>query len=430
MLHRRGALKLIALGSIIVALLGAGGSNAGAVSPRASSDAPGVSAHQVSVGAVATLSGGLAADFAPIVPGVRAYLDMVNAQGGVYGRKVVLTKALDDGTVNNAAVTRTLVEQDHVFAVVGMATPFFSGQPFLVQTNTPTFGYAVQNDWAYHKNLFSAYGSLVDYTTTEPYFPYIAKRLGARVASVISYNVPQSSDECNAAVKGLKSHGVTVGYSDLAVPYGSSLSSDVVHMKQAKVDFIVSCMDLPGNLTLSRELQQNGVSGVKQVWLDGYDLSTLKKYPSLMQNTYFLLQHVPFQAGSQFPGVFPGLRRYLTMMNRYEPAYTANEVAMEGWLDAALFVAGLRAAGPVPTQAKLLDAVNHITDFTGNGLITPVNWEISHSVVTSPTCETFVEAVGTTFKVVFNQGHDIWVCFPLGSSDLKTVPPQPGAPGT
>jgi ABC-type branched-subunit amino acid transport system substrate-binding protein len=355
---------------------------------------------------------------------------MVNAQGGVYGRKIVLTKALDDGTVNNAAVTRTLIQQDHVFAVVGLATPFFSGQPFLVQTGTPTFGYAIQNDRSYHKNLFSAYGSTVDFSTTEPYFPYIAKQVGARVASVIAYNVPQSSDECRGAVNALKSHGVTVGYSDMAVPYGSSLSSDVVHMKQAGVDFVVSCMDLPGNLTLSRELQQNGVNGVKQVWLDGYDLSTLKKYPSLMQNTYFLLQHVPFQAGPQFPGVFPGLKSYLEMMNRYEPAYTANEVAMEGWLDAALFVQGLRAAGPSPTQAKLLDAVNHITNFTGDGLITPVNWENAHSLVTSPTCETFVKAEGTTFKVVFNQGHDIWVCFPLKSSHLNRTAPPPGAPGT
>ena len=51
-----------------------------------------------------------------------AYLDMVNAHGGVYGRKIVLSEALDDGTVNNEQVTRTLVQQDHVFAIVGVAT--------------------------------------------------------------------------------------------------------------------------------------------------------------------------------------------------------------------------------------------------------------------------------------------------------------------
>src|SRR6202034_3203283 len=305
--HRRGATRwLIALMAVVA--LAAGCSIASpSAAQAATSSAPGVSAHQISVGAVATLSGGLAADFAPIVPGVRAYLDMVNADGGVYGRKIVLTKALDDGTVNNEQVTRTLVQQDHVFAIVGMATALFTSAPFLVQTGTPTFGYAIQNDWTPAKNLFAAFGSVIDYSTTEAFFPYIASKLHARVAAVVAYNVPQSADECQDAITALKEYGISVGYSDLAVPIGDSLSSDVVHMKQAGVDFVVSCMDVPGTLELSRAIQQNGLTGVKQLWLDGYDLPTLRKYASLMQNVYFLIQHVPFQAQSQFPGEFPGL---------------------------------------------------------------------------------------------------------------------------
>lgn len=391
-----------------------------------------MSAHQISVGAVATLSGGIAADFAPIVAGVRAYLDMVNSQGGVYGRKVVLTKALDDGTVNNLQVTRTLVQQDHVFAIVGMATALFTSAPFLVQTGTPTFGYAIQNDWTPAKNLFAAFGSVIDYSTTEAFFPYIASKLHARVAAVVAYNVPQSSDECQGAITALKEYGISVGYSDLAVPIGDSLSSDVVHMKQAGVDFVVSCMDVPGNIDLSQAIQQNGMTGVKQLWLDGYDLTTLRKYSSLMQNTYFLVQHVPFQAASQFPGKFPGMREYISVMNKYEPASTYNEVALEGWVDAALFVAGLRAAGPSPTQKKLVTAINHITAFDAGGLTTRTNWTIAHEHVTPPSCETFVEAVGDKFKVVFNRGSDIWVCFPIkGRADLsQPVAPPPGAPGT
>ncbi|MGH9044129.1 MAG: ABC transporter substrate-binding protein [Acidimicrobiales bacterium] len=394
-------------------------------------NAPGVGPHQIDVGAVATLSGGLAADFAPIVPGVRAYLDMVNADGGVNGRKIVLTKALDDGTVNNAQVTRTLVEQDHVFAVVGVATAFFSARNFLVQTHTPTFGYATDNNWTPADDLFAAYGSVIDYKTTEPFFPYVAKRVHAKVAAVIAYNVPQSQDECNDAISALNDYGVKVGYSDTSVVYGSSLSSDVVHMKQAGVDFVVSCMDVPGNIELSRGMQENGLTGAKQLWLDGYDLPTLRQYQSLMQNTYFLVQHVPFQATAQFPGTFPGMARYIKIMNKYEKAYTYNEVAMEGWLNAALFVAGLRAIGRSPTQAKLIAAINKIKAFSGGGVVAPINWSIAHTVVTSPSCEAFVVAKGNNFKVVFNRGKDIWVCFPTsGRADLShPVAPPPGSPG-
>ena len=412
--HRLGAVRWWAFAAAAMVLV-VGCSNASIPSPPSpgGSSAPGVSARQINVGAVATLSGGVAADFGPIVPGVRAYLDMVNAKGGVNGRQVVLANAVDDSTFNNQQAVRTIVEQDHVFAVVGVATAFFTGQPFLVQTGTPTFGFATEDNWSPAPNLFAAYGSVIDFANSEPFFPYLARRVHAQVAAVIAYGVPQSATECRGAVDGLERYGVPVGYSDLAVPVGSSLSSDVVHMKQAGVDFVVSCMDVPGNLDLSRTIQQNGLTGVKQVWLDGYDLSTLHQYPTLMNNVYFLVQHVPFQAASQFPGEFPGLSRYIETMNRYEPGYTFNEVAMEGWLSGALFVAGLRAAGPSLTQQRLISAINHITSFTAGGVIAPVDWSIAHTRTTSPSCETFVLAQAGAFKVVFNHGRHIWVCFPL-----------------
>ena len=58
--------------------------------------------------------------------------------------------------------------------------------------------------------------------------------------------------------------------------------------------------------------------------------------------------------------------------------------------------------------------------------------QIAHTKVTPPSCETFVAAEGDTFKVVFNRGKDIWVCFPSkGLANLnQPVPPPPGAPGT
>ena len=48
----------------------------------------GVTSSQIVVGGVASLTGPIPADFAPIFDGVRAYLDMVNAEGGVDGRKI------------------------------------------------------------------------------------------------------------------------------------------------------------------------------------------------------------------------------------------------------------------------------------------------------------------------------------------------------
>jgi branched-chain amino acid transport system substrate-binding protein len=352
----------------------------------------------------------------------------------VDGRRLVLSHVLDDGgnPTTDLDLARTLVEQDHVFSIVGVATAFFGAAPFLVQSGTPTFGYATENNWTPAANLFAAYGSVLAYSSTTPEFVFVAKKLHATSTALIAYDVPQSADECKAAASALEAHGVRVTYTDLAVPYGSDLSSDVVHMKAAGVDFVASCLDVPGNIDMSRLLQQNGLTDVKQLWLDGYDQTTLHQYSSLMQNTYFLVEHVPFQAASQFPGVFPGLSKYIDVMNKYEPKYTFNEVAMDGWVSAALFVAGLRAVGPDLTQQKLVRAINHIKAFTAAGVETPVNWAIAHRSITSPSCEAYVAVRGDSFHVVFNRGRDVWVCFPLhGPYDVnRPTPPPKGAPGT
>ena len=400
--------------------------------------APGVTSTQVSVGALATMSGPISADFAPIVAGVRAYLAWTNAHGGVAGRQVVLTHVADDGgnPSSNAVEARTLVQQDHVFAVVGVATAFFTGARYLAHTGTPTFGYALQDEWAGPRNLFAAYGSTIDFSTLGPQIAFLGHRLHSRSLALMAYDVPQSAGVCSAARPALARLGLKVGYEDLSVPYGGDVSSDVLRMRQAGVDLVVSCMDVTGNVQLSRTMQQNGMSGQSQLWLDGYNSSTLAAYAPLMRNTYFVVQHVPFEAASQMPGAFPGLSDYLAAMRRYAPRDVGSEVAMEGWLSAATFVAGLRAAGPHPTQASVVSTINRLRSYTGGGLMTPVDWRVAHTTTKPPSCESFVRTSTSpsgrpVFKVAFATGSNIWVCFPMsGPVDLDhPVPPPPGSPG-
>ena len=401
--------------------------------------APGLTSTQVTVGALATMSGPIAADFAPIVSGVRAYLAWTNAHGGVAGRQIVLAHVADDGgsPSADAVQARTLVQQDHVFAVVGVATAFFTGATYLARTRTPTFGYALQNEWSGPDNLFAAYGSAIDFSTLGPQIAYLARRVHSRSLALMAYGVPQSAGVCAAAKPALQRLGLTVGYEDLSVPYGGDVSSDVLRMKQSGVDLVVSCMDVTGNVQLSRTMGQNGMTGEAQLWLDGYNSSTLASYAPLMRNTYFVVQHVPFEAASEMPGVFPGLDDYLAAMRRYAPRDVRSEVAMEGWLSAATFVAGLRAAGPHPTQGSVVAAVNRLAAFTGGGLMTPVNWRVAHTTVTPPSCESFVRTSTSSsgrpeFRVAFANGAAIWICFPTtGAIDLDhPVPPPAGSPGS
>jgi branched-chain amino acid transport system substrate-binding protein len=376
----------------------------------------------------------LSSDFAPIVNGVEAYFSMVNAQGGVAGRRLKLADQTDDqgSPTTDLAVSQKLVEQDQVFAVVGVGTPFFGGAAYLAQQGTPTFGYVVSTEWANKPTLFGAYGSTLDFSTAVPGEAYVAHQVGAKSIAVVAYGVPQSAEACRTAAQTLPSFGLNVSYTDLSFPFGSDPTADVLQMKSHAVDFVLSCLDVTGNVAFARTFSQNGVS-VHQLWLDGYDRGTLAQYGSLMNGVFFGLQHVPFEAAQAFPDAYPGLNTYLGTMQRYQPAYTYDEVALEGWVSASLFVSGLRQVGRELTQKKLVAAINRDTSFTGDDLTTPVDWTTAHRVTSPPQppfCGAGVEVVDGRFvlSVVPGTAHQVFACFDINSDAL--VPPKLGTPGT
>src|ERR1700677_3854300 len=100
--------------------------SAGSAGAATASTAPGVTSNSITVGTISTQTGTLAANFSSLIYGERAYYDYINAQGGVNGRKINYQYSLDGGgnptTFNQLA--NTLINQDHVFAVTGVATAF------------------------------------------------------------------------------------------------------------------------------------------------------------------------------------------------------------------------------------------------------------------------------------------------------------------
>jgi len=419
---------------VVVGLLVAACSNATTSgSPSLSSTAPGVSKNAIIVGSLATQSGPLSGQFGQIVYGVQAYLDAIDSTGGVDGRKIYLKyQADDDGSpTNDTTQARNLVEHDHVFAVVGVGTPFFTGSSFLASEGTPAFGYLVSQDWNNYPDLFGAYGSYLDYSEAEPATVDIAHTLKSTSVAVVAYNIAaQSEDACAAVVAGLQSAGISVPVQDLAFGLGANPTADVLKMKATHVDLFISCMESSDNLAFAEAMRQNGVTA-RALWLQGYDRAYVQQDPAAMVGVTYLVQHVPFEAAKQFPGRYPAMEQYLKTMQRYEPAWVYNELAFQGYLNAAQFVQGLReeAATHEPlTQASLIAAINKEKAFTGGGLTTPIDWSIAHRSVPSVLCGSFVEVTSNDqLKVVFVQrSGEVFECV---NHRGQLVTPLNGTPG-
>jgi ABC-type branched-subunit amino acid transport system substrate-binding protein len=100
-----------------------GGNTSSGGAPKAS--APGITASTVTVGGHFPLTGPAAPGYSEIPAAIDAYFKHVNANGGVNGRKLKMI-ARDDGynPTNTVKVTKQLVLQDKVFAILGgLGTP-------------------------------------------------------------------------------------------------------------------------------------------------------------------------------------------------------------------------------------------------------------------------------------------------------------------
>jgi branched-chain amino acid transport system substrate-binding protein len=394
----------------------------------------GVTPTQIRVGAIATRTGVGAGDFASFIPGVQAYFTMINKAGGIDGRKLVLAENLDDGGSPStfSQLAHTLLEQDNVFAAF-ISTFWFTPNLF-AQTGTPTYGYNVSGNWAGPDNLFAAGGSTLDYHALAPPVAYLLKRDHTTSVAMVSYGpgIPGSYPACSTTAADLTKAGIKVSYADFDASLGGSFTSAVQQMRQHGSDFLVSCIEDTDDITLARTIQQYGLS-MGQLWLNGYDQALLDQYSNLMNDVYVDANgFVPFSAVAEFPGSYPGMEQYLSVMKKYQPNYVTNQLAMQGWQSAALLAAGVRAAGSDLTQANLIAQTNRITDFTAGGITAIVNWTRAHTTQTFPNCPSFVQVKGTKFVPVVSHGHQVFLCFGP-STTLKNptpVAPPPGTPGT
>jgi ABC-type branched-subunit amino acid transport system substrate-binding protein len=420
----RAVVGTVVTGAVLVATLAAMPLGV-ATAASSSAYAPGVTANSITVGTISTQTGTLAANSSSVIYGERAYFDYINAQGGVGGRKIDYKYALDDGgnptTFNQLA--NTLINQDHVFAVTGVATIFFQPNLF-IESGIPTYGYNVTDNWAGAPNLFAAGGSTQYYQAGAAEFAYVARRTQPKPSiALVAYGVAASANACQAAETALKAEGYDVSYVDLKIGYpGTTVATDVQRMRQAGSNFVLSCMDVQGNVNMARAIQQYGLKAT-QLWLNGNDVPTLQANKSLMQGVYFATYHVPFTAPTH---LYSGLTLYLQEMKKYEPNYVYNELAIQGWESAALFVQGVKAAGNNLTWANVIKQTNEITSFTAGDLTAPVNWAVGgHSGHAPPYCVAYVVAKGTQYVPTLNKGQNVFNCFHSASTKANPVFPVP-----
>ncbi len=385
-------------------------------------DQPGVTDDTITVSGVASTTNPLGGKYGTVFDGVQAYFAMINDEGGIYQRELVLPEdnEHDDQLANNEQEVQQIITQDDPFAVVGVATLLFSGAELLTEENIPSFGWNINAEWANSPNLFGEKGSFIDFANPGPLSPFLAREAGAHKIGVLAYNVPQSSD-CLEGVENTfdrygESADAEVVFSDASLAFGvTDLSVQVQQMKDAGVDFVTTCMDNNGVTTLAREMQRQGLDA-PQYLPNGYDYDLVGEFGDLFEGSYVGTEFVPLEFEPQPQGI----QDYLEWMD--ETGGTVGEISLAGWISAAQFVTGLRAAGPDFTRAKVIDGLNQLTDVDADGITPGNDWTIAHDQVDAESCTAVSRIEDSEFVPTFTEDDKPFICFDTAADALPDEP--------
>ena len=128
---------------------------------------------------------------------MNAYFEMLNRDGGIYGREIKITNERDDisGLQNKEQVQASLAE-DNAFATF-LAALGFGGAPDLDAAGMPTFIWNIRPEMPGHDNIFGNTGALC-FGCTGQIVPYMVQQLGATKVGILAYGVANESKLCAA----------------------------------------------------------------------------------------------------------------------------------------------------------------------------------------------------------------------------------------
>jgi branched-chain amino acid transport system substrate-binding protein len=384
-------------------------SGSGASSGGNKASAPGVTPTAVKIGFITSVTGNASSTFSTSAVGAKAYFDAINKQGGIAGRQVQLVTADDTSSPSGALTAVQILLNQGVFAIISDSSFFFGAYRAVQQAGVPVIGSSFDGpEWSQqpNTNMFSLAGG------TDPNHPQVfaaigaaqlAKYLGVKNVGGLAYG---SSPSATAVIKDIKSSlsdiGVTMGYENLSVAFGTSdVTAPVLAMKQARVDFAVCACVQSTVLALVTGLKQSG-DNAKSLSLASADstLFSAATAAQAAQGVYYSSIIPPLDTNNGASNTFQ------TNLQAADPSYVPGSYPTFGTTDAyiaaVLMAKGLQVAGENPTRQSFITNLTKVTAFDADGLLpSPVSF--NHFGTSEKTyCSWYVTVQGQKFVSVNN----------------------------
>ncbi|MFV0422434.1 ABC transporter substrate-binding protein [Oleidesulfovibrio sp.] len=303
--------------------------------------------------------------------GALSYINYINENGGVYGRKIVLD-ARDDGYDPPRCLANTqalLIEGDvfGLFCYVGTPTTV-RVLPLIEEARVPLLGMFTGANRL--RKPFSRYVINVRasyYQETEAAVRHLVEDMGlTRIAVFYQYD--------DYGFDGLTGTELALRELGLAPVARGSYQRGTMDVKDGLQRILAAdpqAVVVIGTYEPSaRFIRMAGDAGISAVFhtlsfVGAEELARLLEGES--RNPVTMSQVVPPPLAPQTPDLMADAKQYVQLMQRYFPQDTPSIIGLEGYVNARVLVEALKKAGPELTRESFIDAVESLHGFSLGG---------------------------------------------------------------
>jgi branched-chain amino acid transport system substrate-binding protein len=309
---------------------------------------------------------GPAALWGAVARGTGCFFDMINAEGGIHGRKIKYFLR-DDGYMppKTKAIVKELVEDKGIFALAsGVGTaPGMAVKKYLEKKRVPWVGPATgSSHWAYPpaKYLWADYPLYFDEAAI--LVRYAVQTLGKKKIAFFYQNDDYGKEGLVGAEEELGKLGMKLVAAVSVEPLDTDLSSHCMKLKAAEPDVVINWL-LPkhGAIILGTAAKL----GFNPQWMT---TSTLSDIPIMYKISKGLFKDVIFVTFAELPdSQAPLMQKYHDAQKKFAANDRWGIFFYAGFYFVEPMVEGLKRCGRDLTVDNFVKAMDSIKDYKGIG---------------------------------------------------------------
>ncbi|WP_261555734.1 ABC transporter substrate-binding protein [Frankia tisae] len=339
-------------------------------------------------------TGVMGTQFSGYRAGATARLAEQNAAGGVNGRKINYIWQDDQSDPGgNLQGARTLVGEG-AFAVLEYTAASQGSAQYLDDQHVPVVGVADQPLWGDHANMFT-YTFVTDAgRSTTTLADFVRQQGGTKAALVVTYLTEASKLYAAGVRQSLENAGIPVIQDDIDSTNATDVARKIIG---AGADTIIAASPLDLYTGVLDAAVSAGHPVKVAVSAVSYDPRLLAPYGKKLAGSYSQLTFAALERN------LPAQHRFLQAMAAYSPEIqpAGQNSAVAGYINADMFIRGLKTQQGCPTRESYMRGMRSITDYDADGMmVQKINMTADHGELDR--CSDFVRiaATGDRFDVV------------------------------